>query len=103
MIAKATILDGQEPVQIARIDRVERDRQPPAPIGYGEGAQQASLAVEDLRRAGEFDLGQRSGVDPVVEPQPDTGSSPYDQTDHQQQAGTASPHHEASKRLDPGL
>jgi hypothetical protein len=57
MIAKAPVLDGLEPGQIARIDRIERDRQPPAPIGHGEGAQQPPLAVEDLRRASEFDLG----------------------------------------------
>ncbi len=64
---EALVLIGEQQFQIGRIDvRFGIDRQPPAAIGHGVGAQQFAVAVDD----GDGDLArlfkrQRAkGVDP---------------------------------------
>ena len=51
MLVEAPVLVGDQHRDIARIDVVRRRRQPPAPVGQGEGAQQPAVAVDDDGRA----------------------------------------------------
>ena len=47
---EAPVLIGEQHGEITRIDLADARRQPPAPVGQGEGAQQPAIAVNDHRR-----------------------------------------------------
>ena len=59
MRVKARILIGEQHRDIARVDFAELNRQAPAPVGQGEGAQQASVAIDDDGRS----LARRHQID----------------------------------------
>jgi hypothetical protein len=50
MRVEATVLIAEQHCQIARIDLAGGGRQPPPPVGQGEGAQQPAVTVDDDRR-----------------------------------------------------
>ena len=50
MVPEALVLIGDQHLDELRIDLVEAGREPPAPVGGGEGAQQRAVAVDDLLR-----------------------------------------------------
>jgi len=54
MLVEAAILIGLEELEIERVDILDRGRQPPFAVGGGEGAQQPTVGVDDLRRTVEI-------------------------------------------------
>ena len=48
VIPEALVLIGDQHLDELRIDLVEAGRQPPAPVGRGEGPEQRAVAVDDL-------------------------------------------------------
>ncbi len=70
MRAKAAILHGQQHGEIIGVDLIQADRQSPAPAVHGQGAQQASVAVEHEGRHGGWGVGEVGGDDERIEAEP---------------------------------
>ena len=64
MAAEALVLEGDQHGEVARVDILDLDRQAPAAVGRGVGAQQPVVAVEhgDGQRLG---TGQRQRLQPL--------------------------------------
>ena len=67
--AEAPVLEGDELVEIAAVDRPKRHRQPPASIGHRIGRKEGAVPVHHHRRGLGRQRGQHRRIDPAVEAQ----------------------------------
>ena len=89
--AEAAVLEGGELGEVARVDGVERDRQPPAAVGDRVGVEKGAAAVEDDGRGRRVERRQQCCGDPAVERQPEANEgegSGEERGSHADVAGT---------------
>ena len=62
MLLEAPVLVADQHLEKARVDLVPGHRQPPAPVGDGEGTEQPVVAIDHNRRSGDLRIGNHRTV-----------------------------------------